>query len=106
MERFCLSVRYCSTKNEVLLFASKDKTTYSSVRQLIDKPEKTQCCSREKYEILTKWHHQNHGASSTFSDRLGLFTGFFSVLFFGLAFTKTGKPSLRNCLLSSHETLS
>jgi hypothetical protein len=42
--------------------------------------------------------------------RLGRFTGFsrfyFQTGFFGLAFTKTGKPSLRNCLLSSPETRS
>jgi hypothetical protein len=45
--------------------------------------------------------------------RLGRFTGFsgffgfiFKPVFFGLAFTKTGKPSLRNCLLSSPETRS
>ena len=42
--------------------------------------------------------------------RLGRFTGFsvfgfiFKPFFFGLSFTKTGKPSLRNCLLSSPET--
>ena len=45
--------------------------------------------------------------------RLGRFTGFpfffgfiLKPVFFGLAFTKTGKPSLGNCLLSSPETRS
>jgi phenylalanine-4-hydroxylase len=34
------------------------------------------------------------------------FRFYFQTVFFGLAFTKTGKPSLRNCLLSSPETRS
>jgi hypothetical protein len=45
-----------------------------------------------------------------YSNRLGRFTVFFRFYFqtgfFGLAFTKTEKPSLRNCLLSSPETRS
>jgi hypothetical protein len=35
---------------------------------------------------------------------LPVFRFYFQTVFFGLAFTKTGKPSLRNCLLSSPET--
>ena len=37
---------------------------------------------------------------------LPVFRFYFQTGFFGLAFTKTGKPSLHNCLLSSPETLS
>jgi hypothetical protein len=50
---------------------------------------------------------------TTFDCRLGRFTGFsffsgfiLKPVCFGLAFTKTGKPSLPNCLLSSPETRS
>jgi hypothetical protein len=40
-----------------------------------------------------------------YDDRLGQFTDFiFKLFFFGLALTKTGKPSLCNCSLSSPKT--
>jgi hypothetical protein len=62
-----------------------------------------------------RWAKNNLGLDFfiTGGIRLGRFTGFsvffgfiFKPVFFGLAFTKTGKPSLRNCLLSSPETRS
>jgi hypothetical protein len=69
--------------------------------------------SRDKCHVVhtavsVSWRNSRRGNS-----RLGRFTGFsvfsgfiFKPFFFGLAFTKTGKPSLRICLLSSPETRS
>jgi hypothetical protein len=50
-----------------------------------------------------------HDKKQCFTIGLGglpVFRFYFQTGFFGLAFTKTGKPSLRNCLLSSPETRS
>ena len=103
-------MRYCSTKNEVLLFASKDKTTYSSVRQLIDKPEKPNVALRKSTKFLQNGTIKITVLVQHFLIGSGclpfFFRFYFQTGFYGLAFTKTGKLSLRNCLLSSHETLS
>ena len=90
--------------NSIHQLQSLDKSIQGQVNKL------EELCAKEEKEHKSRIVEMEDDTKVCHT-RLGRFTGFsgffgfiLKPVCFGLAFTKTGKPSLPNCLLSSPET--